>query len=99
MFRFAPARPVDGPAERARQAFEVPVLVAALAVIPAMEIEERWVTDGWQAPAAAANWATWAVFAVEYVTVATLAEDRWRSTRSAWLDVAVIVLAHLHAGP
>ncbi len=93
MFRAARAPSLSEPAARARQTFEIPVLLAALAVVPVMVIEERWTSDGWQALAAFANWATWAVFVVEYATVVTLAEDRWRYTRSAWLDVAVIVVS------
>lgn len=64
MFRIVRPGSLNDVAAHARQAFEVPVLLAALAVIPVMVIDERWASDGWQALAAFANWATWAVFAV-----------------------------------
>lgn len=80
-------------AAEARLAFEVPGLVAALAVIPVMIIEERWATDGWLWLALTANWCIWAVFFVEYVTIVGLADRRLAYTRRAWLDVAIIVLS------
>lgn len=77
--------------ERARDRFEIPVLIAALLVVPVMLIEERATSDLWQTIAVAGNWAIWGVFFVEYVALSSLARDRWAYTRKAWLDVVIIV--------
>jgi voltage-gated potassium channel len=81
-----------GPAaDRARRLFEVPVLVAALLVVPVIFIEERAVSAAWQTVAAVANWIIWGLFVAEYSVVVALAADRWKYTKRAWLDVFIIV--------
>lgn len=86
-------RILNDAATRARRRFEVPVLVAALLVVPVIFIEERATSPEWLTVAYWANWAIWAAFAVEYLTVVALAENKRAYTRSAWLDVLVIVMS------
>lgn len=73
-----------------RRRFEVPVLVAALCVVPVIFIEET-TPEGFVSLAYWANWIIWAVFLAEYVTVLVLTDERWAYTRKAWLDVFIIV--------
>lgn len=58
-------------AAQARRRFEVPVLVAALLVVPVIFIEERATSPELLNLAYWANWAIWAVFTAEYLTVVT----------------------------
>lgn len=74
-----------------RRRFEVPVLVAALLVVPVIFIEEQVASPAWQQTAVWANWLIWIVFFAEYVTVLALTDRRWAYTRKAWLDVFIIV--------
>jgi voltage-gated potassium channel len=78
-------------ASRAKRRFEIPVLVAALLVVPVIIIEQSDPSEAWLGIAVAANWAIWAAFFLEYITVVSLADDRWSYTKSAWLDVFIIV--------
>ncbi|MEX1004271.1 MAG: potassium channel family protein [Acidimicrobiia bacterium] len=76
-----------------RRRFEVPVLVAALAVVPVMFIEATTGSAALLQTAYWANWAIWAAFLVEYVAVMAVTEQRWMYTKKAWLDVLVIVVS------
>lgn len=50
---------MDERSRRVERALEVPMLVAALAVIPVIVIEQSSVGEPWDTVAAAANWAIW----------------------------------------
>lgn len=76
-----------------RRRFEVPVLVAAIAVVPVMFIESTSTSTSLLQLAYWANWAIWAAFVVEYLAVITVADRRWAYTKRAWLDVLVIVVS------
>ena len=76
-----------------RQRFQIPVMVAALLVIPVVLIEQRVTSGGLAELAYVVNWAIWAVFVIEYVLVVRLAADRWAYTRSAWLDLLIIFVS------
>jgi voltage-gated potassium channel len=81
-----------GPAaDRARRLFEVPVLVAALLVVPVILIEDRATSTAWLTAASVANWVIWALFAAEFVVVISLAVDRRRYAARSWLDLVIIV--------
>ena len=55
----------------ARRWFEVPVMVAALAVLPVMFLEQI-ALNGWlNVFAQTLNWLIWAAFAVEFTVVAS----------------------------
>lgn len=84
---------LSGRAAVARRWFEVPVLGAALLVIPVVFIEE-YSTTGWLLTAAGiANWLIWAAFAAEFAVVISLAPNRAAYTRKAWLDLLIIVVS------
>src|SRR5688572_9790989 len=79
--------------ERAREVkrrFEIPVLLAALLVVPVIIIEEQATSTAWLGIATVLNWLIWAAFLVEFVSVITVTDDRWAYTREAWLDVVII---------
>ncbi len=82
---------LNPPAAAARRRFEIPVLVAALLVVPVIFIEEQATSQAWLNIAAGVNWLIWAAFAAEYLVVLALADRRWAYTRKAWLDVFIIV--------
>lgn len=77
---------------RWEQATDVPLMVLAVATIPALVVEAS--TTGAAAVAAVAvNWVIWACFAVDLVVRTTLARgQRWRYLRRHWYDVAIVVL-------
>ena len=84
---------LSGRAALARRWFEVPVLGAALLVIPVLFIEE-YSTTGWLLIVAeTANWLIWAAFAAEFTVVIYLAEDRVAYARKAWLDLLIVVVS------
>jgi voltage-gated potassium channel len=80
-------------AQRVKRRFEIPVLIAALLVVPVIIIEQRAASEAWLRVANIANWAIWAAFFLEYVTVVSLVDNRWRYTKSAWLDVFIVVVS------
>jgi voltage-gated potassium channel len=80
-------------ADRARRLFEVPVLVAALLVVPVIFIEERSTSSLWLNAALVANWVIWALFFAEFAVVVTLADKRPQYAKRAWLDLLIIVVS------
>jgi voltage-gated potassium channel len=76
-----------------RRKFEIPVLVAALAVVPVIFLEERATSPTSLALAGVANWVIWAVFAAEYVSVLAATDRKLAYTRRAWLDVLILVIS------
>ncbi len=81
--------------DRSRQwerRFELPVIVAALLVIPVIAVEESDVGEPWRALAGAANWLIWLVFAIELVVMLVVTPRRWQWLRRHPLEVAVVLL-------
>lgn len=76
---------------KVRRRFEVPVLVAALLVVPVIFIEGRGTDPMWLSVAFWANWAIWAVFLLEFVSVTWLTDNRLAYAKRAWLDLFIIV--------
>jgi len=80
-------------AARAKKLFEPLVLIAALAVVPVVLIEARSPSLLWLEITYIANWLIWAVFVLEYAVLVTLVDDKWAYTRSAWLDILIIIVS------
>jgi voltage-gated potassium channel len=78
-------------AAAARRRFEIPILVAALLVVPVIYLEAQTASPGWRQVALVANWLIWLLFLAEYLVVVRLTDDRWGYTKRAWLDVFIIV--------
>ena len=72
-------------AERVQRFFNVPVLVAALLVLPVIIVEES-------AVAGVFNWAIWLVFLAELVAMLWVVDDRWRWLLHNPLDLLIVVL-------
>ena len=69
-----------------------PVLLAALAVIPLLILEDRFADRGGSAWLVAANWVIWGVFAVELMVMLYVSPRRRAYLRYAWLDVCIVVV-------
>lgn len=78
--------------ERVSRVFEILVLFAALMVIPMVLIEEFFDSPEADRVAMIGNWMIWVIFVIEYLVMVWIVPDRWRYTRKAWLDIAIIVL-------
>jgi len=83
---------VDERSERIARRFELPVLIAALLVIPVIVIEQSDWGQPWKTLAVVANWLIWLVFLAEVVALLAVVPKK-----SAWLsrhplDVAIVVL-------
>jgi len=96
---------VNERAQRVKRWLEIPIVIAALAVIPTIIIEESDLGEPWQSIANGLNRASWLVFALalELVLMLVLVEDRWEWLRTHPLEIAIVVLsppgmpASLHA--
>jgi voltage-gated potassium channel len=73
--------------------FELPILVAAILVVPVIFIEQSHAGHNWKVAAAAANWIIWVAFAVELTVMLIVTPNRRAWLRSHPLDVAVVLLA------
>jgi voltage-gated potassium channel len=83
---------VDERAERIAQRFELPILVAALLVVPVIVIEESSLGEPWRGIAGVLNWAIWLAFLVELVVMLSVVPNRWRWLREHPLEVIVVGL-------
>ena len=79
-------------AERVERFFNVPVIVAALLVIPVIVLEEAADTDALKTLASVLNWAIWLIFLAELVAMLWVVPNRWRWLRENPIDVAIVVL-------
>jgi voltage-gated potassium channel len=78
---------------RVARVFEVPVLIAALLVIPVVVIEtSSSIGDSWKDVARVTNWVIWFVFAAELVAYLMVTQNRWRWLRTHPLEVVIVVL-------
>jgi voltage-gated potassium channel len=83
---------VDERARRVERAFELPMLVAALLVIPVIAVEQSDAGEPWRAVAGVLNWIIWVAFAAELVVMLAVVRDRWAWIRTHPLEVAVVLL-------
>lgn len=83
---------MDDRAERIARRFELPMLVAAVLVVPLLVLEESRPTDGWATVATVLNWGTWLAFATEVVVMLAVVPDRRRWLREHPVEVVVTLL-------
>jgi voltage-gated potassium channel len=83
---------MDDRAERWERRFQLPMLVAALLVIPVIVVEQSDVGEPWRTLAGLLNWAIWIAFATELVVMLTVVRNRWAWVRSHPLEIAIVVL-------
>lgn len=79
-------------ASRIERAFAIPMLVAALLVIPVVAVAQSEAGEPWRSGAAILNWAIWIAFAIELVVMLAVVPDRWRWLRKHPLEVVVVLL-------
>lgn len=80
-------------ADKVRRRFEVPILIAALLVVPVIFVEERATSTVALGLAQWVNWLIWGAFTAEFVTIVALAERKWSYTRRSWLDLVIILVS------
>jgi hypothetical protein len=83
---------VNERAARAERRLELPVLVAALLVVPVIVIEESSLGQPWDTIGVALNWASWLTFLAEAVVMLSVVPDRRAWLRRHPIEVAVVVL-------
>jgi voltage-gated potassium channel len=83
---------VDDRSRKIAARLEVPMLVAAPLVVPALAIELSDVRQPWDTIAVVLNWGTWIAFAAELVVMLAVVPDRRRWLRDHPLGVAIVVL-------
>ena len=83
---------MDERSKRIERRLEIPVLIAAVLVIPVIVIEESSFGEPWETIGSAVNWATWLVFLAEAVVMLSVVPDRWRWIKSHPIEVVVVVL-------
>lgn len=77
--------------ERVTKALEWPMAVLALAVIPALLLDDGGATPRVHAVATAVNWVVWLAFCGEFAVRLVLAPDRQQFVRRSWFDLLIIV--------
>jgi len=70
----------------------VPILVAALLVVPVLFIEESDVSTGWKTFGELLNWAIWLAFAAEVIVMLAVVPSRLKWLRENPLEFAIVVL-------
>ena len=82
--------------ERARVAFETPLVVLALALLPVLLIPALFeVSRDTDRALETMGWLIWAAFVVEYLTLLALAPDRREMIRTHKVDLVIIALPML----
>jgi voltage-gated potassium channel len=83
---------MDDRAQRLEQRFEIPMLIAAVLVIPAIVLDEAHVGAFLATLGKTLNWLIWCAFAAEVVTMLVVTKDRWAWMRRHPLDLVIVVL-------
>lgn len=82
---------MDERSERWQRRFELPVVVAVLATIPLLVLEQKHLSSPGGTLVRIANWLVWGVFAAEAVVLLGVAPSRRRWLVSHPLDVAIVL--------
>ncbi len=83
---------MDKRSTRIAHRFEVPILIAALLVVPVIVIEQANVSARWKTIASVTNWVIWIAFAAEGITMLVVVPDRRRWLRAHPLELAIVLL-------
>jgi voltage-gated potassium channel len=78
--------------ERLTVAFEWPMLIASLLVIPTIAIENAGLGTGWTTAAKILNWLIWIAFATEFVVLLAVAPNRRHWLVKHPLELAIVLL-------
>jgi voltage-gated potassium channel len=83
---------MDERSERIARRFDLPMLVAAVLVVPVVTVEQSNLGDPWQLLAAVLNWAIWIAFAAEVVVMLAVVPEKWGWLREHPLEVFIVVV-------
>ena len=72
--------------------FQLPTLIAALLVIPAIVIDETGLTGSWEVIASVLNWSIWSVFALQVTCMLRVTPHRRHWLRTHILEILIVVL-------
>lgn len=87
-----PEKHMDDRSARYERRFELPIVIAALLVIPILVIEQSSPGEPWTTLAAVGNWVVWLFFLAEVVVMLAVVPDRRRWLRAHPLEIAIVVL-------
>jgi voltage-gated potassium channel len=82
---------VDERSEQIARRFDIPMLVAALLVVPVVAVEQSSLGEPWRTLAAVLNWAIWLAFASEVVVMLAVVPQKWKWVREHPLEVFIVV--------
>jgi len=82
---------MDERSARIAKRFDLPILVAALLVVPTVAVEQSHLGGSWRSAAAVANWAIWLAFATEVVVMLSVVPHRWRWLREHPIEVFIVL--------
>ena len=83
---------MDERSARWQRRFNVPVIVAALATVPLLLLEQSHHGEPLQTILEVCDWIVWGVFALELAVMLAVAPSRWNYVRAHPLRVSVVVL-------
>src|SRR4051812_12175457 len=83
---------MDARVERIERRFEIPMLIAALLVIPAIAIQESTSNHSWNEVAAILNATIWLAFLAELIVMLSVVPSRRQWLKEHPLDVAIVLV-------
>jgi voltage-gated potassium channel len=83
---------VDDRSRRVAKRFELPIMIAALLVVPVIAVEQSDLGNPWQAIASALNWAIWIAFAIELAVMLWIVPDRKQWLLHHPIELVVVLL-------
>lgn len=83
---------MDERSTRIARRFDLPILVAALLVIPVIAVEQSNAGDPWRSIAGVLNWMIWVAFALELIVMLAVVPSRWRWLRTHPLELVIVLL-------
>jgi voltage-gated potassium channel len=83
---------MDERSARVQRRFELPILLAALLVVPVLIVQEADVGEPLETIADLLDWGIWLAFAAELVVMLAVVPRRWEWLREHPVDVAIVVL-------
>lgn len=84
---------MDERSERWAKRFELPLLIAAVLVIPMLVLDQANLGAPWDTVEAVLDWGTWLVFLLELVVMLSIVPDKKRWLREHPIDVAATLLS------
>jgi voltage-gated potassium channel len=83
---------MDERSARWQRRFNVPVILAALATVPLLALEQGSPSESLRRVLEVADWIVWGIFALEVAVMLAVVPSRWGYIRSHPLDVVIVVL-------